>query len=64
MSAFDPKFVEYVEKNASLLLNMTPDLKPEDMPKQKLDNEHFIRSLTKNILPRTDKTVILAVFEL
>jgi len=64
MSAFDPKFVEHVEKNASLLLNITPDLKPEDMPLQKLDNARFIRSLTKKILPRTDKTVILAVFEL
>jgi hypothetical protein len=57
------EWIKYVEKNASLLLNLTPDLPNKYEKLQELDNVTFLRKLKKDILPKTDKTVILAVFE-
>lgn len=57
------EWIKYVEKNASLLLNLTPDLPNKYEKLQELDNVTFLRKLQKDILPKTDKTVILAVFE-
>lgn len=58
------EWIKYVEKNASLLLNLTPDLPNKYEKLQELDNVTFLRKLQKDILPKTDKTVILAVFEI
>ena len=57
------EWIKYVEKNASLLLNLTPDLPNKYEKLQELDNVTFLHKLQKDILPKTDKTVILAVFE-
>ena len=57
------EWIKYVEKNASLLLNLTPDLPSKYEKIQELDNVSFLRKLQKEILPKTDKTVVLAVFE-
>ena len=59
----DKKFIELIENNASILINITSDLHSKDQHLQTLDNERFIRRLMQNILPKTDKTVVLAVFE-
>jgi len=59
----DKKFIELIENNASILINITPNLLSKDQHLQTLDNERFIRRLMQDILPKTDKTVILAVFE-
>jgi hypothetical protein len=58
------EWIKYVEKNASLLLNLTPDLPNKYEKLQELDNVTFLRKLQRDILPKTDKTVILAVFEI
>ena len=57
------EWIKYVEKNASLLLNLTPDLPSQYEKLQELDTVTFLRQLKKDILPKTDKTVVLAVFE-
>ena len=57
------EWIKYVEKNASLILNLTPDLPNKYKKLQELDNVTFLHKLQKDILPKTDKTVILAVFE-
>ena len=59
----DKKFIELIEDNASILINITSDLHSNDQHLQTLDNESFIRRLMQDILPKTDKTVVLAVFE-
>ena len=57
------EWIKYVEEHASLLLNLTPDLPSKYEKIQELDNVSFLRKLQKEILPKTDKTVVLAVFE-
>ena len=57
------EWVKYVEEHASLILNLTPDLPSKYEKIQELDNVSFLHKLQKDILPKTDKTVILAVFE-
>lgn len=59
----DKEFIELIENNASILINITSDLDSKDQHLQTLDNESFIRRLMQDILPKTDKTVVLAVFE-
>ena len=57
------EWVRYVEEHSSLILNLTPDLPSKYEKLQELDNVSFLRKLQKEILPKTDKTVVLAVFE-
>ena len=57
------EWVRYVEEHASLILSLTPNLPSQYEKLQELDNVNFLHKLQKDILPKTDKTVILAVFE-
>ena len=57
------KWVRYVEEHASLILSLTPNLPSQYEKLQELDTVTFLRQLNKEILPKTDKTVVLAVFE-
>ena len=57
------EWVKYVEEHASLILNLTSHLPSQYEKLQELDNVSFLRKLQKEILPKTDKTVVLAVFE-
>ena len=58
------EWIKYVEEHATLLLNLTPDLPSQYEKLQELDTVTFLRQLKKDILLKTDKTVVLAVFEL
>ena len=57
------EWIKYVEEHATLLLNLTPDLPSQYEKLQELDTVTFLRQLNKDILPKTDMTVVLAVFE-
>jgi len=57
------EWIKYVEEHASLLLNLTPNLPSQYEKLQELDTVTFLRQLKKDILSKTDKTVVLAVFE-
>lgn len=57
-------WVRVLEDKASLILNLTPDLPNSYEKLQELDNVTFLRRLQKDILPKTNKTVVLAIFEI
>ena len=60
----DVEFIQFVERNAERILNMTSDIPKSAEKMQELDELQFVRQVRKNRQLQPSKTHILAYFVL
>lgn len=63
----DPKsngWNEYVEERASVLLHIKDYVDKDELDYQRVENARFVRDFVKRVLPKKNKTIVLAVFEI